>query len=180
MISWGPPTLRRAICFLKVDWLKCLLLFSPSVLPDSLQPHGLQHARLPCPSLPPGISSNSCPLSQWCYPTISSCADLSEKIPPQQHPDMFDQISAYHSLANLTHRINHHISQGFYGKETRREGEWPEPSVSVFDQENRSTLDKWKKHLEQNTVLVSTLWLGSCQQNCLTGYQTNIRAGIWQ
>ena len=33
---------------------------------------GLQHTRLPCPSLSPGICSNSCPLSQWCYPTISS------------------------------------------------------------------------------------------------------------
>ena len=35
-------------------------------------PHRLQHARVPCPSLSPGICSNSCPLSQWCYPAISS------------------------------------------------------------------------------------------------------------
>ena len=39
---------------------------------DSLQPHGLQHTRLPCPSLSPGAFSNSCLLSQWCHPTISS------------------------------------------------------------------------------------------------------------
>ena len=39
---------------------------------DSLQPHGLQHARLPCPSPTPGVYSNSCPLSRWCHPTISS------------------------------------------------------------------------------------------------------------
>ena len=39
---------------------------------DSLRPHGLQHARLPCPSPTPRIYSNSCPLSQWCHPTISS------------------------------------------------------------------------------------------------------------
>ena len=38
----------------------------------SLPPHGLQHARLPGPSLSPGTCSNSCPLSQWCHPTISS------------------------------------------------------------------------------------------------------------
>ena len=38
----------------------------------SWQPHGLQHARLPCPSPTPGACSNSCPLSQWCHPTISS------------------------------------------------------------------------------------------------------------
>ena len=35
---------------------------------DSLQPHGLQHARLPCPSLSLGVCSNSCPLSRWCHP----------------------------------------------------------------------------------------------------------------
>ena len=37
---------------------------------DSLQPHGLQHARLPCPSLSPRVCSNPCPLSQWCHPTV--------------------------------------------------------------------------------------------------------------
>ena len=39
---------------------------------DSLWPHGLQHARLPCPSPTPAVCSNSCPSSQWCHPTISS------------------------------------------------------------------------------------------------------------
>ena len=39
---------------------------------DSLRPHGLQHARPPCPSPTPGVYSNSCPLNQWCHPTISS------------------------------------------------------------------------------------------------------------
>ena len=39
---------------------------------DSLQPHGRQHTRLPCPSLSPGVCSSSCPLSQWYYLTISS------------------------------------------------------------------------------------------------------------
>ena len=39
---------------------------------DSLRPHELQHIRLPCPSLSPGVCSNSCPLGQWCHPTISS------------------------------------------------------------------------------------------------------------
>ena len=48
------------------------LLFSCSVVSDSLWPHGLQHARLPCPSLIPGPCSNSCPLSQWCHPAIWS------------------------------------------------------------------------------------------------------------
>ena len=39
---------------------------------NSLWPHGLQHARFPCPSLSPRVCSNSCPLSRWCHPTISS------------------------------------------------------------------------------------------------------------
>ena len=46
--------------------------FSCSVLSDSLRPHELQHARLPCSSLFPRACSNSCPLSRWCHPTISS------------------------------------------------------------------------------------------------------------
>ena len=43
-----------------------------SVMSDVLQPLGLQHARLPCPSPSPRVCSNSCPLSRWCHPTISS------------------------------------------------------------------------------------------------------------
>ena len=46
--------------------------FSRSVMSDSLRPHGLQHARTPCPSPPPRAYWNSCPLSRWCHPTISS------------------------------------------------------------------------------------------------------------
>ena len=43
-------------------------------MPDSLQPHGLQHTRLPCPSPSPRVTLNSSPLSQWCHPPISSSA----------------------------------------------------------------------------------------------------------
>ena len=46
--------------------------FSPSVVSDSLWPHGLQHTRPPCPSPTPRVYANSCPLSRWCHPTISS------------------------------------------------------------------------------------------------------------
>ena len=51
-----------------ISWL----LFSSSVVSDSLRPHGPQHTRLPCPSLSSRVFSNSCPLSQWCHLTISS------------------------------------------------------------------------------------------------------------
>ena len=53
-----------------------LLQFSHSVMSNSLQPHRLQHARLPCPSPTPGVYSNSCPSSRWCHPTISSSVIL--------------------------------------------------------------------------------------------------------
>ena len=56
-------------------WNTCLpvsVQFSHSVVSDSLQPRGLQHARFPCPSPIPRAYSNSCPLSQSCHPTISS------------------------------------------------------------------------------------------------------------
>ena len=46
--------------------------FSHSVVSDSSRPHESQHTRPPCPSPTPGVYSNSCPLSQWCHPTISS------------------------------------------------------------------------------------------------------------
>ena len=50
--------------------------FSRSVVSYSLWPHELQHARPPCPSPTPGVYPNSCPLSRWCHPAISSCRPL--------------------------------------------------------------------------------------------------------
>ena len=50
----------------------CSVQFNRSVVSDSLQPHGLQHIRPPCPSPTPEVYSNSCPLSWWCHPIISS------------------------------------------------------------------------------------------------------------
>ena len=55
--------------------LSCLfssVQFSLSFVSSSLQPHETQHARPPCPSPTPGVYPNSCPVSQWCHPTISS------------------------------------------------------------------------------------------------------------
>ena len=52
-------------------YIPCCFWFSSLVVFYSLPPHGLQHTRLPCPSPSPRACSNSCPLSQWCNPTIS-------------------------------------------------------------------------------------------------------------
>ena len=62
------PTLCDHLCSLN----SCSVQFRCSVMSDSLQPHGLQHARPPCPSPTSTVNSNSCPLSQWCHPAISS------------------------------------------------------------------------------------------------------------
>ena len=59
------------IIYIHIYWW---LLFSYQVLSDSLPSHGLQHTRLPCPWLSSWVCSNSCPLSQWRHPTISSSA----------------------------------------------------------------------------------------------------------
>ena len=84
MVLWRPLRPSRTIpkkdvLFIIGDWNERVgsqeipgwIQFSHSVMSNSLWPHGLQHARLPYPSLTPGVYSNSCPLSQWCHPTIS-------------------------------------------------------------------------------------------------------------
>ena len=61
---WSPPVSIYLV-------LSGLLLFVKSlIVSNSLWPHGLQPARLPCPSPSPRVCSNSCPLSQWCHPTV--------------------------------------------------------------------------------------------------------------
>ena len=76
--------------------------FSRTVVCNSLRPHGLQHARLPCPSPTLGACSNSRPSSQWCHPTISS---LSSPSPPalnlSQHPGLFKWVSSSHQVAKV-------------------------------------------------------------------------------
>ena len=57
-------------------WTTSSVQFSHWVMSDSLWPHEPQHARPPCPSPTPGVHPNSCPLSRWCHPTISSSVIL--------------------------------------------------------------------------------------------------------
>ena len=67
-------------------FLRPSVQFNRSVVSDCLQPHELQHARLSCPSPTPRACSNSCPLSRWCHPTISSCHHLL--LPPSIFPSI--------------------------------------------------------------------------------------------
>ena len=68
-------------CCMFVFFIILLWLFSHSVVSNSLWLHGLQHTRLPRPSLSPGVYSSSCPLSWWCHPTISSSVILFSSCP---------------------------------------------------------------------------------------------------
>ena len=90
---------------------------SHSVVSESLQPHGLHYARPPCPSLTPGIYSNSCPLSQWCHPTISSSVILFSSISFNhcQHQGLFKCVSSLHQVAKvLEFRLQHQSFQWIF------------------------------------------------------------------
>ena len=86
-----------------------------SVVSDSLRPPGLQHARPPYPSPTPAVYSNSCPLSPWCYPTISSSV-IPFSSCPQSFPEsgFFKWVSCLHQVAkywsfsfNISHSNEH-------------------------------------------------------------------------
>ena len=64
--------------------------FSHSVTSNSLRPHGLQHARLPCPLPVPTACSNSCPSNKWCCPTISSSV-----VPFSSHLQSFPEKGSF-------------------------------------------------------------------------------------
>ena len=66
--------IHKCICIHTYTYI-CMNQFSRSIMSDSLWPHGLQHARPPCPSSPRACP-NSYQLNQWCHPTISSCHPL--------------------------------------------------------------------------------------------------------
>ena len=85
---------RTQVCTISIRFV---LFFSHSVMSDSLPPCGLHHCRIPCPSLSPGVCSNSCPLSQGCHPTISSSV-VPFFSSPQSFPasgSFFSELSLY-------------------------------------------------------------------------------------
>ena len=81
--------------------------FSPSVVANSLGPHGLQYARPLCPSPILGAYSNSCPLSRWCHPAISS------SVVPLSLPSIFPSIRVFSNESVLPIRWPKYWSFGF-------------------------------------------------------------------
>ena len=76
--------------------------FSCSVVSNSLQPHGLQHARPPCPSPAPRVYPTSCPLSRWCHPTISfTVIPFSSCLQSFRDQGLFKWVSSLHHVAKV-------------------------------------------------------------------------------
>ena len=82
--------------------------FSRSVVSDSLWPHEPQHTRPPCPSPTPRVYSNSCPLSQWCHPTISSSV-----VPFSPLPSIFPSTRVFSNESGLPIRWPRYWSFSF-------------------------------------------------------------------
>ena len=79
------------------DTSHMLLLFSCPVMSDSLWPHGLQHTRPPCPSLPPGVWPSSRSLYQWCHPATH----LPSALNLFQHQGLFQWVVCCHQMTKL-------------------------------------------------------------------------------
>ena len=84
------------------SWNEYSVQFSRSVTSDSLRPHEPQHARPPFPSPNPRVHANSCPLSQWCHPTItSSVVPFSSHLNLSQHQGLFRWVSSSHQVTKV-------------------------------------------------------------------------------
>ena len=82
---------------------------------DCLQSHGLWRVRLLCPSLSPRVSSNSCPLSQWCYLTISLLSPSPPALNLSQHQGLFQWVGSLHQVAEvLQFQLQHHSFQWIF------------------------------------------------------------------
>ena len=96
-------------------WLPLVLNQFSSVMSDSLQTHGLQHARPPCPSPTSRVYPNSCPLSQWCHPTILSSVVPSPTFNLSQHQGLFKWVSSLHQVAKvLEFQLQHQSFQWIF------------------------------------------------------------------
>ena len=115
--------------------------FSCSVVSDSLWPHGLQHARPPCPSPTPRVDSNSCPLSRWCHPPSHP---LSSPSPPafnlSQHQGLFQWVSSSHQVAKvLEFQLQHPSFQWIFRTDFLEDGLVGSPCSPRDSQESSPT-----------------------------------------
>ena len=101
----SPPTWStQRICFCSVT----------KSFPTLCNPMKLQHSKLPCPLLSPGVCSDSCPLSQWCYLAISSSATpFSFVFSLSQHQGLFQRVGSSHHMATVL-KLQHQSFQWIF------------------------------------------------------------------
>ena len=154
---------------------------------NSLWSHGLQHTRLPYPPQSLRICSNSCPLSQWCYLTISSsAAPFSFCLHLSQHQGLFQGVSSSHQVAKIL-ELQHHFFQWVLRVDflldwlirypcSRKDFQEssPEPQIHhkesvssfvlslLYDPTLTSVLDYWKNH--------SFNYMDLCQQSDISAF----------
>ena len=115
MNKWSQSKIAYYTWYCRTD---VTLLLSHSVVSSFLWPHGLQHARLHCPLLFPGVCSNSCPLSQWCE-AIQPSHPLSSPSPPalnlSQHQGLLQWVGSLHQVAKvLEFQLQHQCFQWIF------------------------------------------------------------------
>ena len=112
-----PFSLHSCLAYYVLNYLRVQSVqLSYSVMSDSLQPQGLQHARLPYPSPTPGAYSNSCPSHWWCHPTISSSAiPFSSCLQSFPASGPFEWISSLYQVAKaLEFQLQHQSLQWIF------------------------------------------------------------------
>ena len=129
---------------------------SRSVVSDSLRPHGLQHARLPCPSATPRTHSNWCPLSRWCHSTISSSV-----VPFSSHLLSFPASGLFQWVSSSLQEASDGTSKESLDESER--GEW-KSWLKAQHSENKDH-GIWSHHFIENGETVETvtdfIFLGS-------------------
>ena len=126
-----------------------LLLFSRSVVSDSLQPHGLQCSRLPCPSLSPRVCSGSCPLSRWCCPN-----HLILYCPLLLLPSIFHSIRVFSKESAL--HIRRPMYWSFSNNPSNEYSGWISFRIDWFD--CRTVQGTLKSLLQHHDLKASVLW----------------------
>ena len=155
---------------------------------NSLQPHGLQHTRLPCPSLSPWVGLNSRPLSQWCHPTISSSVAHFSSCPQSfpasgSFPMSWLFLSGGQSIGATLYQSTWWVHTFYYGK-IQTEIEWQSsihipmtclqqlfhlyiPSLSIYyfwSKSQASNTFIWEYFICTYSILI---WLTVTEENSL-------------
>ena len=107
---WKGVIHHVSYCFITINEKHTFAVHS--AVSDSFRPHGLQHARLPCPSPSPGVCSNACPMSRWCHPSISSSVIPFSSCPQTfQLQSLFQWVGSSHQVAKGL-ELQHQSFQG--------------------------------------------------------------------